>query len=420
MMVLLALGSLAGPLGGQEASKHEENTRTLRNDRLEVKVDGQAGTLEVRDRSANYTWRQVRAGDKALPRLRELREVPGSPPGIAWLADFGWDKTVNKPYTLTVTVRLAASGADLWVEADMADRNTQIGNTPFLEPLVLDTAGGAIVISDYSNGHLYPVSLDPLPRRWFAVSRLDMPWIGVCDLEKGFGYTMIVETSDDAFIDLKRCKVGTQQCAAPQLGWMPSKKQFSHARRVLYHFASQGGYVALAKRYRAYAAERGLIVPFAEKLKKNPNIARLFGAPDVWGSPGLKFAKEAKAAGVDKMLIHGRTSPADLKTLNEMGYLTSEYDIYTDILPLEAGKQIDAHHDRLPGAAVLQTNGERMKAWLTFDKKTQYLKRCPALYSAGRGDRRFQGCWPSIRFSAASSTWRPPKTSTSAMIPTTR
>ena len=69
-----------------------------------------------------------------------------------------------------------------------------------------------------------------------------------------------------------------------------------------------------------------------------------------------------------------------MKAIDELGYLTSEYDNYTDILPVEPGKEIDAHHDRLPGAAVLKADGQRMTAWLTWDKKTQYMKRCPALW----------------------------------------
>lgn len=119
---------------------------------------------------------------------------------------------------------------------------------------------------------------------------------------------------------------GGRDFAAPQVQWSPSKGKFAYARKLLYHFASRGGYVALAKRNRAYAAEHGLIVTLAEKLKKNANLQRLFGAPDVWGDSSLRFAREAKAAGVDKMLIHGRAAPADMQAINDLGYLTSEYD----------------------------------------------------------------------------------------------
>jgi len=162
--------------------------------------------------------------------------------------------------------------------------------------------------------------------------------------------------------------------------WRGQKGAFGYTRSVLYHFAPSGGYVALCKRYRAYAKEHRLIVPLAEKLKKNPNLARLFGAPDVWGNATLEFAKEAKAAGVEKMLIHGKPKkPEEMRAINDLGYLTSEYDNYTDVLPTKDGT-IDRQHAILPDHAVLKSDQQRMTAWLTWDKKTQYMKRCPTLW----------------------------------------
>ncbi|MCL4393345.1 MAG: glycoside hydrolase, partial [Chloroflexi bacterium] len=131
------------------------------------------------------------------------------------------------------------------------------------------------------------------------------------------------------------------------------------------------------------------IVPFSEKLKRNPNIARLFGAPDVWGDGTLRFAREAREAGVEKMIIHTSPSvrkrtgvtPADMREINKLGYLTSTYDNYTDIMQVEAGNAVDSTHDLLPDHAVLRADGQRMKAWLTWDKK-QFMKRCPLFWVA--------------------------------------
>ena len=352
---------------------------SLENPQIRVAVDTRSGTLSVTDKRIGHEWKQVAtAGKKGEPRFRRVREIAGPPRGIAFEAEFGWTK--GKPNVLEVALTLPEGGSDLRVAADMAERETPIENFAFLEPLAMDSAAGAVVVADYSNGHLYPLDAKPPLRRWFEVSRLDMPWVGVCDLQKGAGYAIIVETTDDAAIEVRGWKAGDREVIAPRLLWSPSKRAFAYPRRFFYHFASQGGYVALAKRYRDHARQQGLVMPFAEKLKKNPNIARLFGAPDVWGDAGLKFAREAKAAGIEKMIIHGRASPADMKATGELGYLTSEYDNYTDVVPLGPGKEIDAHHDRLPGAAVLKADGQRMTAWLTWDKKTQYMKRCPALW----------------------------------------
>jgi len=379
MILAIAIGAAATRVTAPADTKltHQDDLWMLENGQLRVTVDAQTGTLSVRDKVSGHEWRQApAAASKDEPKLRQVREVADPSPGIAFEADFG--ATGGKPNTLSVTLTMPADAADLFVQADMRDRDTEVAGFRFLDPFVLNSSAGVLVVADYSNGHLYPLDAKPFPRAWFSASRLDMPWVGVCDLQKDVGYALIIETSDDAYVECRKLNAGGRELVAPQVGWTACKKKFAYPRRLIYHFAPRGGYVALAKRYRAYARQQGLVVPFAEKLKRNPNIRRLFGAPDVWGDASESFARQAKAAGVDKMLIHGRSSPESMKAINQLGYLTSEYDNYTDILPVEPGKEIDSHHDELPDSAVLEAAGQRKKAWLTFDKKTQYMKRCPA------------------------------------------
>jgi hypothetical protein len=343
----------------------------MENDHLRVTVSPQNGALTVYDKGGRRGWKQGALGER---HIRNIRAVSDSVRGVEFEAEFG-----AKPYVLTVKLTLSNTSPDLSVEADMKDRNTAIGDIPFLDPFLLDSESGALAIADFSNGHLYPLDLKPFPQKRFGTSLLDMPWVGVCDMEKGFGYGIILETSDDAFFDMVPLKAGGREVVAPRVGWGPSMKRFGYSRRLIYHFISSGGYVALAKRYRAYAKEHGLIVPFSEKLKKNPNLARLFGAVDVWGNGTLEFARAAKAAGVKKMIINGTAPPADMKAINELGYLTSCYDAYQDVFPVEANGNIDSGHDLVPENVVLKADGTRMLAWRTWDGK-QAMKRCPAFW----------------------------------------
>jgi hypothetical protein len=191
---------------------------------------------------------------------------------------------------------------------------------------------------------------------------------------------MIIDTSDNGEIRFTNYEVGGRKLVAPQLTWVSSKRKFAYPRRLIHRFLPTGGYVAMAKAYRQHAGQQGLLVTLTEKLKRNPNLRRLFGAPDIWGNATLDFARQAKAAGIDKMLINGRSSPDQIRAINELGYLTSEYDNYTDILPPEKPGHIDSQHAPLPDSAALNADGSRMKAWLTFDKKLQYMKRCPSLW----------------------------------------
>jgi len=375
--LIVTLAAIVSTATGTHAAVQVAETNgnwVLRNEQIDVVLAPKSGTLTVREKTGGREWTQV-ASAGTEPRFTNARAADGPQRGVAFDLAFG-PAGSNR---LSVKLTLRDTGADLFVEADMADRSARIDTLPFLQPFTLDTPGAAIVVADYSNGHLYPLDLRPFPRTWFTLHGIDMPWVGVCDLEKGFGYAMIVETPDDAFIRMQTVKRDGRELLGPQAGWTGSTREFRYPRRLFYHFAPSGGYVALAKRYRAYVRDLGVLVPFTEKLKRNPNIARLFGAPDVWGDSSLKFAKEAKAAGVEKMLIHGRSSPEEMKAINELGYLTSEYDNYTDIMQLEARKEIDAQHGQLPGDVVLKADGQRMTAWLTWDKK-QFMKRCPALW----------------------------------------
>jgi len=356
--------------------RQTDNQWVVENHSLLVTIDSKMGSIAVWDKVSGYDWKQPVQQASDQPRFRNVRQIAD---GITFEADFGWTK--DHANTAEVSLSIPDAGADLVVSCDMRDRNAAVDWMPFLEPFVLDTDNGVIAMADYCNGRLYPTDLKPFPAQYYECSRLDMPWIGVCDLHRGMGYALIVETSDDAVVQSQPHKMGDHEFTAPQIFWTPSKGAFAYPRKLIYSFKSKGGYVALAKAYRAYATKQGLIVPFSEKLKKNPRISRLFGAPDVWGDASLSFAEQAKSAGVDKMLIHGRTTPEDMKAINALGYLTSEYDNYTDVEPLAPGAEVESAKDILPDNAVMKADGTRMTAWLTWDKKIQYMKRCPALWT---------------------------------------
>ncbi len=347
---------------------------TLENRPLQVRVRPMSGTIVARDRSSGRERVQT-AWDSAKdgPVFRNVRHSAQPRPGVRLNMAFEPGST----NTLALTLSLPERGADLCVEVDLPDRHAKIQNLFVLAPFVPTSTNTALVVADYAGGHLYPLNEKP-PRTWFNLWSIDMPWVGVCDLDKGAGYALVVETDDDACIRLVKNQRDGGESWAPQVGFQASHGEFRYPRKFFYHFASQGGYVALAKRFREFARQQGLLVTFREKLKRNPNLSRLFGAPDVWGDGSLKFAREAKAAGIEKMLIHGRASAEDMTAINELGYLTSNYDIYADMLAVEPGKEIDNHHGQVPADVVLQADGQRMKAWLTWDKQ-QYMKRCPVV-----------------------------------------
>ncbi|HPA21265.1 MAG TPA: glycoside hydrolase [Verrucomicrobiae bacterium] len=349
----------------------------IENTAIRVELAPETGCIRVVEKGNGSAWEQPPAKPSASPVYQKLAHKDSM---LEVERTFDAGKGTRLPLKIRLSLPDAAS-PELRVEATAADPKATMGDLRFLEPFMLDAPRGVLAVADYGNGHLYPLDTKPFPRKSFGGDRLDLPWVGLCDLDTGRACLLLLETSDDSSITMQEFPgANGRTIVAPQVTWRPQKGSWGYARAVRYHFEPRGGYVALCKRYRKYAAEHGLLVPFTEKLKKTPNLPRLFGAPDVWGNASLAFAREAKAAGVEKMLIHGRpATPADMRSINELGYLTSEYDNYTDILPTEDGK-ISSNRAILPDQAVLKSDGQRMTAWLTWDKKTQYMKRCPMLW----------------------------------------
>lgn len=366
---LFSLVIAAATLQDQEPRKGD--VLVIESRALRVSVDPQSSSVDVLDKRSGVVWRQP------PPEGRGDR----SPFTRAYKADKAIRfQTVSGGAPMDVLLSFSADGTDLVVDTIAADPRTKFGGGFSLDVFMPRSTDAYIAIADYCDGHLYPITLQDFPATWFAGDRLDMPWVGVCEGLNGPGYAMILETSEDSCVELRPTTVGGTACRLPRVGWLPCKGTFAYSRRLRYRFVKTGGYVALAKAYRAFAKEQGLLVTLRAKAARNPSVRRLYGAVDVWGDASVGFATTAKEAGVERMLIHGSAPPDDMRKVNELGYLTSDYDNYTDILPVEQGKEPDSKHDYLPNAAVLKADGQRMEAWLTYDKKTQYMKRCPSLW----------------------------------------
>lgn len=344
----------------------------MENTFLRVTLHPETGRWSVYDKRVGYLWRQPE--EVSFP----MRAVQQAPDGVRFETDLPLSD--GRRAVMNVTLRLREDSLHVTFEADGED-------TPFtsmfaLPPLLLDTPQGALAVADYANGQIYPLNRNPFPARWRDIHRLDLPLIGVVDVERGFGYAIIVEDSDDAVMECRHYRVGERELAAPRVLWLAQKGRFGIPRRLIYRFFSQGSYVTVAKTYRAYAKQKGLLVTLREKARRNPNLHKLFGAADVWGVWGVdyaQFVREAQLHGVEKLLLHGTASPDAMRQAVQAGYLTSEYDNYTDVQPAESEAAIDSTHDLLPESAVLKADGERMTAWRTLEG-VQFMKRCPALW----------------------------------------
>ena len=98
-------------------------------------------------------------------------------------------------------------------------------------------------------------------------------WGRVCD---GHTFSAIVETPYDA--SLVSC-YGKRLAFLNSVYWQTSLGKVSYERKIRFVFHSNGDYNTVAKDYRKYLMDRNQLVTLDEKIKKNPNIKNILGAP---------------------------------------------------------------------------------------------------------------------------------------------
>ena len=230
-----------------------------------------------------------------------------------------------------ISVALAPDGPEFTVQIDSTE--PMDGNLAYPPPLT--SKGGDRLIIPMNEGIGFPVEeRDITVRRIHAYGGhgICMPFWGQVEDATGAGMVAILETPDDAAIEIVPDKNELLHVAP---SWEPSKKEFRYPRTIRYVFFDKGGHVAVCKRYREYAKQTGLYVPFTEKVKRNPNIDKLLGAANIWywDKNKVELVKEMQSLGMNRILWSSGGSAEELVEMNKInGVLTSRYDIYQDIM----------------------------------------------------------------------------------------
>ncbi len=229
-----------------------------------------------------------------------------------------------------------------------------------------ELTSGALVFCDRSMGLLLPQD-DPGYRRKTLVCYantgcLDMPWIGVVDQARGDGMVLLFHTPVDANVHLG---ADDKNLIWPQPTFFAAKDRFAYKRSLSLVLTEKGGYVAQARAYRDVARKVGQFRTLADRLKDRPTVAWLKGAPIIWGTSGLEFAAQARAHGIRRGLFNGegKPTPAELREMRSLGYLTGEYDSYTDIMNGPLGKQ----RDNVDKVAFRTRDGKPLGGWESLE-----------------------------------------------------
>jgi hypothetical protein len=334
---------------------------SLQNRSLDVHFDTENAALEAIDRRGPHRWQQ--AGADQLVVLSA--EQAGDAIGFTWLDTRTLHRGAGR-------IRLADDLPELHVELSAEGEMT--GSLAYPPPWV--TESGMDLILPVNEGISYPVDDATLPEMSYHLyggHGLCMAWYGIVCGEPGV--MTIVDTPDDASVRVPR-RDG-RLTLAPQ--WVPQKGRFGPPRRLRYVFFDRGNYVAMCQHYREHREQLGLVKTLADKRRENPDVDRLVGAVNVWcwDRNAVEISRQMQQAGIDRILWSNRGTPETLAQLNDLGVLTSRYDIYQDAMnpenfPKLRGQHSDWTSSAWPHDIALGPDGDWIRGWQVRGKDDQW------------------------------------------------
>lgn len=308
-----------------------------------VEFDTAGGRITVIEKASQWKWVNPSSGGNPL-RVAEVKQI-----GPLRLDATSFTASGTQ---LTLSLELEPASGDLTVT--LSGDETAIPNgLSYPDPFFASDGMGFSVFPTHG-GYVIPVSEAGLRSRISAFGDNQMEWFGGTDAALERAWMAIVETPDDWSLNAVVGRVGNTQVIGPAPRWNGSNNNrgrtpslLSYSRRLRYRFFASGGYVAMAKHFRAHAAEKGWWKPLSEKLVENPSLERLIGAPVIylWGDGrSSELLAEMKEYGIEKALIQISVNHLDhqnkfpdanfadndgfAQAVRSHGYLFGFYDIY--------------------------------------------------------------------------------------------
>ena len=342
------------------------------NNALHVRLYDDGG-MAILHKSNDVTWISRVPEDVQLD-VSQVRSTNG----LQWVVRFD-----NKAWHVSAELHKAGCTITLTGPDD-----APMGN-PLPYPFALMPPDGSWeAVMPQSEGMLLNVT-DALFGRaggWYGCysnNGLAMPWFGLTDLQSGM--LTLFETPDDCGVDMQVRSLDGEGVWHPQPLWQPSRHQARYPRRLQYQFFESGGYVAMAKWYRARLLSQGKLVTLREKAKAMPQLERLVGAMDIHvrgqAEEALANVTWFRDQGARKMLIHSGVDKQYQDAYRDMGFLPGYYDIYTDIHPPDSlgnPSSREKYATGFPDDAYTMENGMMVRGF-GFSRGSGATYRCSSL-----------------------------------------
>lgn len=300
------------------------------------------GKFTITSKSTGWVWRN--------PDTLVSGTVPTS---VTSVAVNGLTLTANiviSGATYSLTAQLRTSPSELQVTLGGAE-STALSGVNYPHPFY-STDGQGYAVLPYDSGYVVPntATTFTLPGGQRA-----MEWYGGTDANNQRGWVAIIDTPDDYELKVRSGTISSVNYLGAVMNWRGSNANSTHTanklsydRTVRFRFLDNGGYVALAKVFRAEATTRGYVKTLAQKQADSPSLdlSRFIGSPVcyLWGDGRSTALLDAmQAAGIGKAHIQvsinhtdqqknfPATSLADnawFDTIRAHGYTGGFYDIY--------------------------------------------------------------------------------------------
>lgn len=341
----------------------------LSNSFMKVEVSS-CGSIFITDLKNKIKWGSELSGFVTLNNGKSNKKISLSKPikikqyDNKISVEFGSLKP-NRSKKINFSMNVLLSLMDESLEIEIVNVNTDFKLVEIEYPAQLFTVKsgeeiGYLVIP-YKQGIIVPSRLDAgfmrfMHNTWSSISDierclpfesglLNMNWFGAVKGNSNIFCNVI--TPDDcslhiignAVVNDEGLVVNARQCENPGIRksvlspvWVPSYGILNYSRKISIELVSNG-YVGMAKRYRQYSKENGRFVSLKEKIKQNPMVERIIGAPDIkiwiytnrqntpylraWSEPILdgyrcvhttfkqvgEIANDLKKIGIDRSLI---------------------------------------------------------------------------------------------------------------------
>ena len=274
---------------------------TLENEFLRLEV-GDDGKVTIHDKRIGVTWLQ------AIPDSKGPSD-PENTPVVTSVEPSPSEITVHLKWQIPLLCRWSLSGPDnVCASLESRDEDATVPGdrwkAAYPPPFYASGAADFAVVCE-DEGALYSTAetdrkLDRFRYGSGPMGRArSMPWAGVTDGKFSTGMMMLVDTPFYAVQEMVVCDTPDGRRALPGIQWHKDRHKTFTPRSLRFHLFPEGGYVAMAKRFRSELIADGKFRTLAEKAREVPRVEKLKSAMDMWIFPPGEEAAHRGRRGTD-------------------------------------------------------------------------------------------------------------------------